>query len=416
MRSRACCLRLGVCYFYVPQCSRRGTIPTHAALVHSLVLIVLIVYRCQDTIKRATNRKPQEADCFTRRGAACNHPKCRYHTHLRTCGGTYIKVKEPEPKKKEPKASKLGQKVDASAGKPPRGQRTLSAAFARVSGGRQDGESGFAEKTEKCPTVLDLLDNAIETTSWLVNASHEDTKVRDSDGCTPGTGSRALETDLVNVLDPLASRVGGVLTARGGGVSTAGPSPADSGGGAAVQGTGHRHRSSLVDLISDSDDEKNAQKGQRMTAKRGASEVVHVTGAEAGGQISLLSDSEDDAPERAAAQPSHAAKRRCTGTSSQQGMFRDAASVHKQSRVESHHAAEAVGGVAIDLENAADTDVNDGAEREAVGEAGERQALSVEDEERVRKRKLCAAAAAARLARNTQADQNPSKQDELTSE
>ena len=47
------------------------------------------------------NRKPQEADCLNRvRGRDCNDAKCRYHTHERTCGGAYVKTREPEARPK----------------------------------------------------------------------------------------------------------------------------------------------------------------------------------------------------------------------------------------------------------------------------------------------------------------------------
>ena len=54
--------------------------------------------RCGSLVKRAMNRRPQEADCRGRmgKGSACRDPQCRWHTHLRTCGGEFIKVQEPE--------------------------------------------------------------------------------------------------------------------------------------------------------------------------------------------------------------------------------------------------------------------------------------------------------------------------------
>ncbi|KAK9817617.1 hypothetical protein WJX74_004869 [Apatococcus lobatus] len=54
--------------------------------------------RCQNTVKRATNRPPQEADCRGRlgRGADCQDPNCNWHMHLKHCAGVFKKVKEPE--------------------------------------------------------------------------------------------------------------------------------------------------------------------------------------------------------------------------------------------------------------------------------------------------------------------------------
>lgn len=52
--------------------------------------------RCGDEVRRAMNRPPQEADCMHRAGAACTDARCRWHMHLRYCGGGYIKTKEPD--------------------------------------------------------------------------------------------------------------------------------------------------------------------------------------------------------------------------------------------------------------------------------------------------------------------------------
>jgi hypothetical protein len=34
--------------------------------------------------------------CRAHAGAACRDPACRFHMHLRHCGGTWVKIKEPE--------------------------------------------------------------------------------------------------------------------------------------------------------------------------------------------------------------------------------------------------------------------------------------------------------------------------------
>lgn len=45
-------------------------------------------------VKRAMNRRPQEADCRGRQGKGpdCKDTKCAFHMHQRFCGGEYIKV------------------------------------------------------------------------------------------------------------------------------------------------------------------------------------------------------------------------------------------------------------------------------------------------------------------------------------
>lgn len=54
--------------------------------------------KCGNIVKRAMNRKPQEADCRGRQGKGpdCKDTKCAYHMHQRFCGGDYTKVAEPE--------------------------------------------------------------------------------------------------------------------------------------------------------------------------------------------------------------------------------------------------------------------------------------------------------------------------------
>ncbi|GAX81087.1 hypothetical protein CEUSTIGMA_g8521.t1 [Chlamydomonas eustigma] len=55
--------------------------------------------KCQNIVKRAMNRPPQEADCRGRmgRGSDCADPCCHFHTHIKKCGGRYIKIRSPDP-------------------------------------------------------------------------------------------------------------------------------------------------------------------------------------------------------------------------------------------------------------------------------------------------------------------------------
>lgn len=63
--------------------------------------------RCGNIVKRAMNRPPQEADCRGRmgRGFDCADTRCMYHMHVKHCGGTYKKIKEPEKQDKKGKRS-----------------------------------------------------------------------------------------------------------------------------------------------------------------------------------------------------------------------------------------------------------------------------------------------------------------------
>eukprot|EP00892_Ulva_mutabilis_P012166 jgi/Ulvmu1/9321/UM050_0070.1 len=89
--------------------------------------------RCGTTKRRAMNRPPQPADCFTRHGDACQHPKCSFHVHQRTCGGQFIKTREPPPKAKAPKKGVAGIKAEA-------GNQTIKAAFAQVQSTSSDSK------------------------------------------------------------------------------------------------------------------------------------------------------------------------------------------------------------------------------------------------------------------------------------
>jgi len=57
------------------------------------------------------NRPPQEADCSRRSGPNCYDSNCRWHRHLRTCGGAFEKISGPDPKsKKERKTFRVREK------------------------------------------------------------------------------------------------------------------------------------------------------------------------------------------------------------------------------------------------------------------------------------------------------------------
>jgi hypothetical protein len=76
--------------------------------------------KCGTLVKRSTNRPPQPADCRTRiadRGSGnieCTDHQCTFHNHLRSCGGEFIKVKEPEEYSQKNK--KKSKKDDTASG------------------------------------------------------------------------------------------------------------------------------------------------------------------------------------------------------------------------------------------------------------------------------------------------------------
>ena len=101
------------------------------------------------------NRKPQEADCFNRvKGADCMDPKCGYHTHIRTCGGEYLKTKEPEPPKKQAKGKTKGRGdvvlTNNNAGlSQDDGKRSLRELFDNAASAGPGSQSGAADSARK---------------------------------------------------------------------------------------------------------------------------------------------------------------------------------------------------------------------------------------------------------------------------
>lgn len=91
-------------------------------------------------------RRPQEADCRSKAGANCADPGCRWHMHLRHCGGTFVKIKEPEGY-----GAKKGGKAREGAGadappKRPKGPsgRPITDFFRRPAGDLGAGSSNAA--------------------------------------------------------------------------------------------------------------------------------------------------------------------------------------------------------------------------------------------------------------------------------
>jgi hypothetical protein len=81
------------------------------------------------------NRKPQEADCELHiKGSDCGATSCRYHTHERTCGGSYIKTKEPEPPKKKGRSNRKRSVVLTNAVTASGAVRTVEDYFWRTTG------------------------------------------------------------------------------------------------------------------------------------------------------------------------------------------------------------------------------------------------------------------------------------------
>ncbi|CAI5978447.1 unnamed protein product [Closterium sp. NIES-64] len=157
------------------------------------------VVRCQEEVRRAMNRPPSVADCMAlrqpytaegrggreqggngqggkgqggrgqggnggmmtaeekererqRRIATCRHPRCNWHLHARTCGGTFIKVAGPEDsgqgkagRSKRTRMDKAGEQSGAAAGAGAIGSGSGSGAGAGAGGGsgsRKGHDSG----------------------------------------------------------------------------------------------------------------------------------------------------------------------------------------------------------------------------------------------------------------------------------
>lgn len=199
----------------------------------------------------------------------------------------------------------------------------------------------------------------------------------------------ALKKNLVNLLDPLVPCEHLSVVARGGGASTGGPSPADSIGagkasGPARQGSGKQDQGCVLDLTDDASDHVQVSQVLRAAVKRKMPLAECTEGASV--QISLLSDSEDEADQNiAVGSSSHGVKvgpSPGTATAAEQADRRSPGT--KMQKV-----VECEPGVGV---NRQDVDSNAGLDDTArAGKSAD------ESGEIARRRALCAAAAAARL-------------------
>lgn len=135
--------------------------------------------RCGEIVKRAMNRPPQDADCRSKAGMACADPYCKYHMHIKYCGGTYLKIKEPENYKK--KRRKKEKTADATGAgdehvtkeqkrKNAEGSLSIDDYFQRLQGkGRRVGTGNNKIK----------VDNDINTGRG--NIQYMDNEIKDSD-------------------------------------------------------------------------------------------------------------------------------------------------------------------------------------------------------------------------------------------
>ena len=86
--------------------------------------------KCGNLIRRSMNRAPQPADCRHNRGkTGCNDKICRYCNHAASCGGKYIKIKEPENFKDKNKKRKSSKGNDSDASMPNSGSSQASKHF-----------------------------------------------------------------------------------------------------------------------------------------------------------------------------------------------------------------------------------------------------------------------------------------------
>ncbi|XP_024518540.1 sprT-like domain-containing protein Spartan [Selaginella moellendorffii] len=88
---------------------------------------------CGNLVKRAMNRAPSPADCTFKAGSTgtCSHPRCLWHTHETTCGGSYLKTAEPPGyKDKRKKRKEEGSSIGSGENKAGKSHKTAG----RVSG------------------------------------------------------------------------------------------------------------------------------------------------------------------------------------------------------------------------------------------------------------------------------------------
>jgi hypothetical protein len=230
--------------------------------------------RCEHVVKRAMNRKPQPADCLTRQGDACRDDRCRYHTHVRTCGGTFVKIKEPEPKTKHSKgkpAAASAHKQAAAGGTSGSGDSSsahgIAAAFKRA---RIKSEVSEAAQLGSCGHNASACEHSQpddQRQAQGVIAQHGPRRKRErspsgQDADTDSAVQRLRHMELSSTADPLQSRhsasaarsiAAGLCQppdAAALDLTAAASPPQGSGGGG--RNSGRRH--AAVDLRSDSSD------------------------------------------------------------------------------------------------------------------------------------------------------------------
>jgi hypothetical protein len=73
---------------------------------------------CEKEVQRAMNRTPSPSDCRLKPppGVECTDPRCMWHTHLKTCGGAFVKTAEPEGYQEKGRGKKRKGGVDGAEG------------------------------------------------------------------------------------------------------------------------------------------------------------------------------------------------------------------------------------------------------------------------------------------------------------
>ncbi|XP_007467058.1 PREDICTED: sprT-like domain-containing protein Spartan [Lipotes vexillifer] len=152
-------------------------------------------------VKRATNRAPSAHDCW-------------WAEHQKTCGGTYIKIKEPESYSKKGKGkTKLGKQPVSEAenkGKPNRGETQLLIPFSGK--GYVLGETSNSPSSGKCLTshavkTQDLLNQDRSANALRPNSKPEVTFEQNGSSGKTSQVSAALNSSHQSVLSNHFSRV-----------------------------------------------------------------------------------------------------------------------------------------------------------------------------------------------------------------
>lgn len=131
------------------------------------------------------------------RGDTCKDPQCLWHTHLRTCGGEYVKIRSPDPKPTTAAAAAGSRKRAAPGGEAPAAAAAGAGAGGSSSGGgpsaSASGASGRPGKRQAVPAAAGAPPPGVRPiTSYFGGGQGQPVAASGSGGGEGGGPGRAL--------------------------------------------------------------------------------------------------------------------------------------------------------------------------------------------------------------------------------